>query len=113
MTLRSLIYEAQYPENLRIWDRNPLILPLWKTSNGLYGLNFHYIPSESIRTHLFEVLSMPNNLKWKRIKYIPNVDICLHKYLFGGIIKMEEVENPIKTLNSSQGIWINGQKRES
>jgi hypothetical protein len=38
------LYDAKWKETLPYWDAFPLIVPINYTSNGMLGLNFHYLP---------------------------------------------------------------------
>lgn len=49
------IYDAKYKETLPYYDALPLVFPFDYTSNGFYGINFHYLPM-SMRGMLMDSL---------------------------------------------------------
>jgi hypothetical protein len=38
------LYDAKWKKTLEYWDSFPLIIPINYTSNGMLGMNFHYLP---------------------------------------------------------------------
>lgn len=50
-------YSPKYAEKLPVWDKFPLVLILSFTTNGWFGINFHYLPPV-IRSKILSELNL-------------------------------------------------------
>lgn len=58
------VYDAKHKATLPYYDKFPLIFPVDKTSDGFFGLNFHYLPLP-LRAKLMDSLyDITNNKKY-------------------------------------------------
>lgn len=81
-------YDAKTKEDLKWWDRLPLIIYLRSYPDGFLGLNLHYFPI-SVRIKLFEAVlpiktyKIPGQAKLnlKAIEHFPGAKFGLKRYL--------------------------------
>lgn len=93
-------YDAKYKDNLPMWDKYPLCVPIDRFSDGFLGLNMHYLGKgqrqgiiNSIRS-MKEERKLSNTVKSKarNWQYMMNSGIpdglykkCVKRYLFGQV----------------------------
>jgi hypothetical protein len=67
-TMVMFAYDAKWKDELRYWDRLPLIIPLGPAKGGFLGINFHYIPPK-LRAHLLDVIypSLGRDFNYQRL----------------------------------------------
>ena len=62
---------------LKVWDKSPLVLVLWRTKNYTLGLNFHWVPKKVryiLLTYIFNANKkniangLPLEISYKKIK---------------------------------------------
>jgi len=87
-------YDAKLKDTLPYWDMFPLIFPFKKLSDGMLGLNMHYLPYH-MRIKLLDRLMVYRNntlmdettrlrFSWATIEGVSKLNIakpCVHRYL--------------------------------
>ena len=93
--LNMFIYDPKLKDKLPYYDTFPLVLPIENYSNGLLGINMHYL-SMPIRIRLLDrLVDYSNNDKfdkstelrvdYSRLKRIDLIKPCLKRYLASNV----------------------------
>ena len=92
-------YDPKTAEKLPYYDTFPVVVPFEKTSDGFYGLNFHYLPY-LIRLRLLDRMMELKNTKeitettrmrlnWNLLKNVskyPGATACVKRYLYNHVM---------------------------
>ena len=93
--LNMFIYDPKFKRTLPYYDTFPLVLPLERYSDGVLGINFHYLPIP-LRIRLLDRLVDFSNdtdfdeqtrliVEYQTVKKIRLVKPTIHKYLAGQV----------------------------
>ena len=91
--LNMFFYDPKFKKKLPYYDTFPLVLPIEKYSDGLLGINFHYLPIPLRIRLLDRLVDYSNNTKfdestvldvdYQKLKNINLIKPTIHKYLAG------------------------------
>lgn len=85
-------YDAKHKDTLKYWDMSPVVFPIEITSNGILGINIHYI-QPMLRAKLMDaLLDIPEDktdkqkvkLSYEIVMSFASSDLakpCIHRYL--------------------------------
>ena len=82
--MAAYFYDPKTKQQMKYYDRFPLIMCVQMYNNGFLGLNFHYLPP-MLRANLMDNLDKAKSLNWKALIKIKQIKPTVKRYLWSHI----------------------------
>ena len=82
--MAAYFYDPKTKQQMKYYDRFPLIMCVQMYNNGFLGLNFHYLPP-MLRANLMDNLDRAKSLNWNALIKIKQIKPTVKRYLWSQI----------------------------
>ena len=82
--MAAYFYDPKTKQQMKYYDRFPLIMCVQMYNNGFLGLNFHYLPP-MLRANLMDNLDKAKSLNWNALIKIKQIKPTVKRYLWSQI----------------------------